>query len=285
MKKAALLTALAFSLTGFAQDGKLGFQKGRKLEVTTEMKREASSGATNKSMEYTITSAMTTIYDVQDVNPGGSVLEHKIKRLSFNAEGMGEIDSFDSEKESDMNDQLGKVIGKSIKNKYTLTLNPSGKITAVRLDDDNPGEKDDPLGEMIRFTIFQVGLPLSIPKTGTASVFHILPMRQLKQGDTWTDSSSIEGFQQKSFYTVTGITDTEIMLDFSEDLNTGSKMMLLGTEAILASKNRSAGKIIVDRKTGILRQKTFTTTVEGVFKANGQSRPSKEKVTTTIVVK
>lgn len=284
MKKAALVAALALSLTGFAQNGKIGFRKGQKLEVTTETRRESSADSTDQPMEQALTSTVTSVYDVQNVTTRESVLGHRIKRLAFSGGGPGESESYDSEKESDRKSEMGRALKRGIKDKYTLTLDPSGKITAVKLEDDyNP--ENDPLHEMLEVMIVQTGLPLSIPKAGTASIFHVLPARTLKQRDTWTDSSSIKDFRQKSVYTVTGVTASEVMLDFTEDQNLVNRIYSMGIESTLTTKNKSTGKMIVDRKTGILRQKTYTTDVETIFKGEAGSTTNQEKATTTITVK
>jgi hypothetical protein len=51
------------------------------------------------------------------------------------------------------------------------------------------------------------------------------------------------------------------------------------------SKNSSTGSIIVDKKTGILKQKTSTIDTDGKIEAQGQTIPQKEKTTVTITVK
>ena len=134
MKKIILFFVLGLSIQSFAQNAKLNFQKGQKLEMTLESKKASSIELMGQAMESTVNSTVTTSYDVKDVNANGAVLEHKVKRLVFTAEGMGQKQSFDSEKEDDRNGELGKILEKSIKNKYTLTLDPSGKIINVKLD-------------------------------------------------------------------------------------------------------------------------------------------------------
>jgi hypothetical protein len=287
MKKAALLAALAFSLTGFAQDGKLGFRKGQKLEITTEMKKDFAMGNEDESITSNQTSTMITVYDVKDITPGGSVLEYKVKKMVYKVGSMGQQHSFDSEKEGDMNGVLGKEVGKSARDRYTLTLDPAGKITAVGPDNSNPRGKEEQAKMMNDMVLTQLGLPLSIPKAGMPSVFYILPARPLKQGDTWADSSSFEGLTKKGVYNVTGITDDKIMLDFTEDLSLpGLIFNVMGKEITTTLRNKSTGKMTVDRKTGILRQKTFTANAVNTTEVNGRDVPLyHEKITMTITVK
>lgn len=283
MKKAALLAALAFSLTGFAQTGKTGFQKGQKLEMTTEIKKTSAMELMGQSMESTVSSTMTTVYDVKDVTASGSVVEHKVKRLLFSADAMGKTQTFDSEKQGDMDGEMGNILGKSIKNKYTLTLDPAGKVTAVKLDDDNPNDEEAAM--MAEIISSQLGLPISIPKIGSSTAFYTLPARQLKKGDNWTDSSNMDGKKSRTAYTVNNVTDADIVLDYTEDTDIDSKMNIMGTEANVTSKNKATGQMTFDRKTGILRQKTATVDSEGSIEAQGQTIPNKDKTTITITVK
>jgi ACT domain-containing protein len=279
MKQFFLLFAVTISATSFAQ---LNFQKNQKLEVVTETKRTSSMELMGQSMESTVNSTMTTVYDVKDVSATGSTLEHKVKRLVFNANAMGQSQSFDSEKQEDMNGEMGKMLEKSIKNKYTVSLDPRGKVSAVKTDDTN-GNKDETM--MAQIISSQLGLNLAGPKVGTPSPFFILPNRSLKQGETWTDTISMEGEKRILTYTVSSITDATINLDYNEETNVDTKMEIMGTQADLKSKSKGKGSITVDKKTGILKTMTVVSDVEGNIEAQGQTIPNKDKVNTTITVK
>ena len=286
MKRILLFLTLALSIQSIAQNAKLGFQKGQKIEMTVESKKSSSLELMGQAMESTVDAKIITSYDIKDVTSNGSVIEHKVKRLVFTADGMGQKQSFDSEKESDLTGELGKILEKSIKNKYTLTLDQTGKITDVKLDDDNPNAKPSEESEMVADLVStQLGLNLNVPKAGVISELSILPARSLKQGDTWVDTSSTEGTTRKTNYTVKTITDNEITLDFTDQTNISTTKSIMGTTAIVNSKNSSTGSIVVDKKTGILKQKTSTIYTDGKIEAQGQTIPQKEKTTVTITVK
>jgi len=174
MKRIILIAALGFSIPSFAQNAKLAFQKGQKIEMTVESKKASTVELMGQAMESTANATITTSYDIKDVNASGTVIEHKVKRLVFTADGMGQKQSFDSEKEADLQGELGKILEMSIKNKYTLTLDPTGKITNVKLDDDNPNAKPDAETEMIADLVStQLGLNLNTPKAGVISELSI----------------------------------------------------------------------------------------------------------------
>lgn len=286
MKRILLIAVLGLTISSFAQNGKLTFQKGQKIEMTVESKKLSTLELMGQPMESTVNATITTSYDIKDVNANGTVIEHKVKRLVFTADGMGQKQSFDSEKESDLQGELGKILEKSIKNKYTLTLDPSGKITNVKLDDDNPNAKPNDDSEMIAELVSsQLGLNLNTPKAGGVSELAILPALSLKKGDTWVDTASTVETTRSTNYTVKSINDNEVTLDFTEVTNVQATKTIMGTQAIVKAKNSSTGNIVIDKKTGILKQKTSTIDTDGNIEAQGQSIPQKEKTTVTVTVK
>src|SRR5215210_614166 len=106
----AALIALA-AINGFAQkiNNKLSFKKGQKLEFVTETVKKSSMEMMGQAMESTVNSTVTEIFDVQDANNNGATIEHKVKRLVFTMDGMGQTQSFDSEKEGDRKGEMGKM--------------------------------------------------------------------------------------------------------------------------------------------------------------------------------
>jgi hypothetical protein len=284
MKRLILFVALSLSIHSFSQNAKLGLQKGQKIEMTVDTKKATTIELMGQAMESTVNATVTTSYDIKDVNANGTVIEHKVKRLVFTLDGMGQKQNFDSEKEGDLKGDIGKVLEKSIKNKYTVTLDPSGKITDVKLDDDNPNAKPNDENQMIA-EMLSSQLGLTIPKVGTLSDLSVLPARKLSQGEKWVDSSSVDGTSRTTNYTVKTINDNEVALDFTELTNIQTTKSIMGTQAVVNSKNTSSGSIVVDKKTGVLKQKTITTDTDGKIEAQGQTIPQKEKATVTITVK
>jgi predicted PilT family ATPase len=285
MKKIALIALLTASISGYAQQGTLGFQKGQKLEMVTEIKKTTSLELGGMPIESKLNATLTEIYDVKDVSASGSAIEHKVKRFVFNAEGMQGNQSFDSEKEGDMKGDIGKYLEKSIKNKYTVNLDPTGKVASVKLDDDNPNMKNDTAEAIVSMLSMQTGLNLAVPQNGSVSAFSILPSKAAKKGDSWTDTSSNQGQKRKVVYTVNSLTDNEIILDYTEEVKTDNKMDMMGQEAIITATQKSTGKVTLDKKSGILKQRTADISSEGNIEVAGQSIPMNEKSTMTITVK
>lgn len=289
MKKVLLIASLALSLQGFAQTAnvKLNLPKGQKLEMVTEMKKSTTLEVMGQSMESSVNSTMTELFDIEDAGANGATVEHKVKRLVFTTEGgMGGNQSFDSEKESDMKGQIGKMLEKSIKNKYTMKVDQNGTVVNVKLDDNNPNAKKNAQEEQVaEMMSSQLGVTMNTPKVGDASVFRILPAREIKVGDSWTDSSSKDGITRTTVYKVSGITNADVMLDFTEEVVTKVTQQMMGQEATINNTDKSTGKVTIDKNTGVLKQRTATTESKGTLDAQGMSIPVSGKTTLTVTVK
>ncbi|MDB5253622.1 MAG: hypothetical protein JWP27_2791 [Flaviaesturariibacter sp.] len=288
MKQIFLFAALAVATTGFSQkiNGKLSFPKGQKLEVTTETKKVNSMEAMGQSMETTVTSTITEVYDVQDASATGATIEHKVKRLVFNMEAPMGGQSFDSEKADDRKGEMGQLLDKKLlKNKYTATLDAWGRITAIKSDDDNPQGKKTEEDEMASMMSQQLGLGMVLPKIGESVNFKLLPEREVGVGDTWSDSTVTGSNRIVRNFKMTGITDSEVALDFTTDSKVEMTQQTMGQEMTVTAVDKATGKITLDRKTGLLKMMTSTSTTEGNIDVQGASIPLTGKSTTTTTVK
>ena len=286
MKKIISLAFVFVAVTGMAQkaNNKLSFQKGQKFEVVTETTKNSSVELMGQSMETKVNSTLTEVLDVQDANNTGATVEHKVKRLKFDLTSPMQNQSFDSEKDAGSGD-MGKLLEKSLKNKYTMTLDPSGKITAVKSDDDNPNGKNPDAADMSDLISSQLGMSVGLPKSGEASLFKILPDKEVSVGDSWTDSSSAQGQTRKTTYTVKSITASDIVLDYTEQLDINTKQQIMGMEATIITNDKSTGTITLDKTSGLLKQKTIAMEEEGSMEAQGQKIPMKGKTNVTVSIR
>ncbi len=56
-------------------------------------------------------------------------------------------------------------------------------------------------------------------------------------------------------------------------------------ELKISSKDKTTGKIVLDKKTGLLKEKNSTTASEGTMEIMGQSVPMTTKITKVVTVK
>ena len=287
MKKIFFITGVAMATAGFAQkvNNKLSFQKGQKLEAVVQTEKTSTIELMGQSMDTKATSTINEVWDVQNADKNGATIQHTIKRMQFEASNpMGQSQSFDSDKEADRNGEIGKLLQKNLKTTYTITVDGAGKIISVQSDDTASKNKNGAdMGDLVSA---QLGMNMLIPKTGDASAFKILPDKEVGIGDTWTDSSSTEGQKRTTSYTVKSITDKDIILDYTEQLNINTTQQIMpGMDAKIIATDKSTGAITLDRATGLLKQKTATMEEEGSMEAQGQTIPMKGKTKITMTVK
>lgn len=287
MKKIFFITGVAMATAGFAQkvNNKLSFLKGQKLEAVVQTDKISTIELMGQSMDTKATSTVNEVWDVQHADKNGATLRHTIKRMQFEASNpMGQAQSFDSDKDTDRNGEIGKLLQRNLKTTYTITVDGSGKITSVQQDD--TASKNKTGADMGDLVSSQLGMNMLTPKKGDASAFKILPDKEVGVGDTWTDSSSTGGQKRKTTYTVKSITDKEIILDFTEQLNINTTQQIMpGMDAKIVATDKSAGIITLDKASGLLKQKTATMEEEGSMEAQGQTIPMKGKTNITMTVK
>jgi len=281
MKKFFLLAAVALTVNAFGQkvSNKLQFTKGQKLEVVSEMQNTVSIDMMGQAIDTKVDMVVTRTLDVENVQNGAATIEHKVKRMQMNVESpMAGSQKFDSDNEKDMKGEGGKAAEKALKNKYTMTVDASGKITSVKADDDNPNKAPAAGNDMM---VPPGTEGFNLPKEGDISEFRILPEKEVGKGESWEDNSAT----MKKKYTVSDITDSEIIVDFTTEGNSEMKQEANGMEIVMKTKDKSTGKIVVDRKTGIMKQRTETIDAEGTMDVMGQSAPLKTKTVKTTTVK
>lgn len=285
MKKFFLLGAIGLALSGTAQKSGsvLTFPKGQKLEMTAQTKAVITQEVMGQPMDMNVNSTIVRSFDIEDVNNGTARIEHKIKRLQFDFDAMGQAQTFDSDKAEDMKSEIGRSLEKSIKNKYSMTVDPTGTIVSIKADDDNPNPKTKS-EDMVANMMGQFAEGLEIPKKGDIVSLKINTSGNLAKGISWVDSLSGEE-KGTVKYTVADVTASEVMIDYVSEGTTKKKQEVGGgMEMDVNLKNKTTGTITIDKKSGLLKKRTVDSEGSGTMEVMGQSIPMKSKITGTINV-
>lgn len=288
MKQIFAAAIVLISMHGFAQKtaGSLSFQKGKKLEMVAQTKAVILQEVMGQSMDINVSSTIVRSFDVEDVSNGTARIEHKIKRLQFGFDVMGQQQSFDSDKEEDLKGEMGKSLEKSLKNKYSMMVDAGGKIVSVKPDDDNPNksaEEKDP-NDMMGNMMAQFAEGLEMPKAGDDIALKVSTKGKLTKGQSWTDS--LPGIEKGTLtYTVADVTGADVLIDYiSEGSTQRSQEVGQGVTMDVNMKSKTTGKITLDKKTGLLKQRTIESQGSGTMEVSGQSIPMSSKVSGTITV-
>ena len=288
MKSILLMGAVVLSTTLCAQKvpDKLTFQKGQKYEVTTVVENVNTMTMMGQNMDMKMNLTTTRVLDVGDVSKDVATIESKVKRMQFSFEGMGKNETFDSEKEEDMKGEGGKMAEKGLKNKYTMKVDATGKILEVKADDDNPNKSPEGQGSLVMGPLESMMAGFDLPKAGDRLELSFLPSGSGAKGFTWSDTTSADkDTKRKANYTIADVTDSDVVIDFSEDVASKSVQEQMGMEINIDRKDKSTGKITLDRKTGLLKQQVVSIKSESLAEMMGQSMPVNSMTTKTITVK
>lgn len=280
MQKIFLFFFSVLSLCSAAQktSGKLTFAKGQKLEVVTNLSITGQSMMGPSS--GTITFADT--YTVQEAVPNSYTLVRTPKHIKMNfSVGSQEI-KLDSDNPKDLEGAFGQPIKEIMEQKPEFTIDVNGKIIAVK---ESGKKKEESAGNnMMSMMLPGLDAAAGIPRVGDPSVFQVLPAQEISVGDTWKDSVKSDGNQYLSVYKVKGMNDREIVVDFDTEGTTEMSQETMGMKVDVNAASKITGTVLIDKATGIIRQKTTTNHTETTMNLAGREMTTTNKITSVMTV-
>ncbi len=288
MKHISLLFCLFLSIhlisSGQKISGKLKLDQGQTLEVTMTLKTTVAQQAMGQAIDFNVDAAGTHSYRVTNTTEDNSTLHHQVQRITFTFDGMGQKRSFDSKEEKDLNGPFGKPVKDILEKKYDIIIDTTGKTLMAVPEKIQLAETDSRMAVVTSLLKDVLDL-VQPPQKGKASFFKVLPDKEVSKGDTWTESEETGGEKSTAAYVVSDINDSTILIDFAENSITVTKAEMMGSETTTTMNNKSTGKIILDRITGIIKEKTITTDANGNTEVSFGTLPVTSKTTTVIIVK
>ena len=285
MKKTILFfCCLLYFTFSYAQtvSNKLKFNQGQDLQVVMTTKTTVAQEAMGQVIDFNVDGTATHSYTVTNTTEDNSTLNHKMKRITFVFDGMGQKRNFDSDNPKDMSGQFGKPIKEVLGKSYNIIVDPAGKVM-MAMPEKVESSNDDMLmivGSMLRDILGTV----QPPKKGEASFFKIFPDKDVNKGDSWTETRNDSSGRSTTIYTLSDITDSTLVVDFKGNSSTVTKAEIMGMETTTNLNNTTTGKIIVDKTTNIIKEKNSVTDSKGTTDAMGGSVPVTSKTTINIKV-
>lgn len=286
MKISFLFSILLISSAVFSQKavGKLKFDQGQVFEIRLVIKTNIVQQAMGQAIDFNVDATGFHSYKVTNTTDDNSTLNHQVNHIAFSFDGMGQKMNFDSKNEKDMNGRLGKPMKELLEKKYDMIIDSNGKTLMVVPEKIQLTAADNSMAiisSMLR-DVFDLVQP---PKKGSSSFFKVLPTGETEKAKPWTESYTTDIGKVDAAYSIADINDTTIVIDFAANSVTVTKADMMGSETTTTMNNKSTGKIILDRTTCIIKEKTFTTESSGNTEASFGTLPVTSKTTTTIVVK
>jgi hypothetical protein len=282
----ALIAFLLVSMAAFSQPvtGKLTFEQGQTYDITIQVKTTIAQQAMGQAIDFNVDATGVHSYKVTNTTPDNTTLNHRIHQLAFTFDGMGQKIKVDSKNEKDINGQFGKPIKNLLDKKYDMIIDPNGK-TLMSIPEKFEAAETDSRMAIITSMLKELTDLVQPPKKGKASFFQVLPEKETVKGDAWTESYQNDDGKFDAAYAITEINDSVIAVDFAASSVTVTKAEMMGTETVTTMNNKSTGKIILDRVTGIIREKTINTESNGTTEASFGTLPVTSKTSALITVK
>lgn len=280
MKKVFLILAVFTSLVSSAQkaSNKLTFVKGQKIEVVTNTNVQAESMMGPASGTISI----ADVYAVNDIAENSVSLTKMPRQMKINFRSGSQEMKLDSDNPKDLSGPLGDPIKEIMSLKPEFTIDASGKVIGVKKDEKKKESAAE--GGMLAMMMPGMNMAAAQLKEGSPSIFQVLPNREVTLGDTWTDSLNADGNESITVYKVKNITDKEIVLDFQATGSTATSQSLMGQTIKMNGTTKGSGTVILDKASGILKQKTITSTTETAMNFGGQEMTSTAKTTSVMNV-
>jgi len=264
MRLLASLVLMLLSFFAQAQKvaGKIVFQPGQVLTVNMKSSTTNLVSAMGQELEMKTEVIADHQFKVTNTTDENHTLSHEINRVRFNSDGMGNTMNFDSQSEKDLNGQLGAPVKDLLSKKYNLVIDASGNTLMAMNEGASTGKAGAEAGMLAQFVSGLTELTQA-PKQGEASFFKVLPATEVGVGDAWTNTIDRNGTKIEEAYSIAEINENFITLNYLSNSNSTTVQENMGMEVTITMKNKSEGKIKVDRKSGILKEKTITTTATG----------------------
>lgn len=276
MKNVFLALSSFVTLTSFGQTatGKLHFSKGQQLTIVTNLTLSAESMMGPSS--GTVTLADT--YTVNEAQPDAITLVKMPKQVKMNFTMGSQEMKVDSDNPKDLDGLLGQPVKEIMRQKPVFTINSKGMIVSVQNENAQKASNETGAG-MMAMMLPGMDLGSAVPQEGQPSFFQVLPNKEVKVGDSWTDSLNVTDNVQVTTYAIKAISDKEILVDYEGKGKTVTSKEAMGMKVDVNASNRSTGSIVLDKVTGIVKQKTSTNTTETTMNLGGREITSTVKTT------
>jgi hypothetical protein len=290
MKRTVLILSMIFILSaitipGLTQkiSGRIQFEQGQVLMISTELKSTVSQEAMGNAIDFSVNGEATHAYKVTNATGDNSTLHHDVRKLVFSFDGMGQKRNFDSENKKDMDGMFGPSAKDMLSKTFDMIIDSAGKTLLAKPEKVELTKADDRL--TIVFNMLRDITSVIYPPTkGQASFFKILPDKEISVNEGWVETMEDVNGKFNTVYTLSGITDSTIVVDFKGNSVTNAKAEMRGMQTSTTMNNNYTGKIIIDKITGILREKTTVTESTGTTEVMGGTLPVTSKTTVTVRV-
>lgn len=278
MKKTILiitLFAVAGGVSAQTITRKTVLSKGQQLSQTTEVNTNMTQEMMGQSMQIKIKSNLDNLVEVKDAMPSGYAVANTLKHVTMNFNGMGQEQSFDSDKKEDMDGQMGSAFKGKIGHASEFVVGKDGTITSVKKDDSASIDAGGMMGHMINGS-------LASEKEGALfTALANIPAKGVKVGESWVDSVNSDNDKSITTYTLKEVKDNSALVSLDGKVSVSREFQQQGMTMQMNMKGTTAGQYTFDTGSGIVTSRKAVTKANGTVEVMGQSVPV--TVETTVV--
>jgi len=274
MKKRIFLPLVLMALLTMAANAqKIAVAKGQKLETVTTTKMSMELMGQNIDNE----SSATNNVEVKEVNADGYVFANLIKRLTTKMNGMGQDISFDSDKKEDLDGQIGQALKGKIGTVQQIQVDKKGKVMGT--NDTTAKDATGGMSDMMSMTG-------DVSKGQPYPYLIQLPGKNIKAGDTWTDSSGTPAtIKTVTTYTLKGVSADGALVSFTGTLVKSGTIQQNGMEIQMDMSGTTTGEATYEASTGLLKTSASSSDIKGTMGIMGQNAPLNATIKANITAK
>jgi len=190
---------------------------------------------------------------------------------------MGQDMSYDSDKK-DNDSTIGKSMEKILNNPKNVEISKTGKVI-----NKEESEKKDTEADANMMTGMIDNLLNNSSGEASTLTFQVIP-EKAKVGYSWSDSVNNDELKSNTTYTIKELKGNDATVTVKGSMQVSKKAQAQNMEFTSNSTGGFTGELVIDTKTGVVKQRNTTLETTGSVEAMGQQIPMKTKVTSEITV-
>lgn len=251
----------------------VSLQQGDSVAVSVTVKQVVAQQAMGQPIDFHVDGVADHFYKVSNSTDDNITLHHKVQRMQFDFDGMGQKRSFDSDSKKNLDGQFGKPIKDILSKEYDMIIDRTGNTKLVRPEKialQEPDARFALIANMMKDLI----LVIYPPQKNTASLFRILPEAGAAVGESWQETFKTETESGITTYTLSSVTDTTIVVDFKTIASSSTTSEMMGREVNTTMKSNITGQLIADKTSGLIKEKNSVIESNGAAELAGSGMPS-----------
>ena len=276
MKKYMFTLALASaSMFAMAQKAEtIQLKKGQEIKMSTKVEQTTDMGMGTMSINSLAVAQIKVLDDAK----GEYKISSKFTRITSELDGMGQNQSFDSDKSSDRESETGKMIMPTLDSTSYFMLNSgSGMVTEISETGGEVAEDKD-----MTEALMQTGISAKNDAAALKSFAIALPANA-KPGYSWNDSTDVNGIKTYLTKKLNKIEGGLAYIDVTGTTKGSTTMDMMGSSIDMTIDGNVTGTTIVDAKTKLTKEQVLTSKVKSTMDMMGQTMnmTTDSKTTTT----